>query len=528
MNARLIETRNAIVANGPFLTALLALIIERVSVIKHFALKYMDEDQAIMWHAASDFASGQFHEPLFYAQDYGTMAESLFAVPFIWLGIHYKFALPIVAALFTLLPFLVLAFKARKHGNQALGVLLLALPVVLPLDYDFITATPRSFTPGALALLPALIWLGVPKLKLGQAFLIHLLFGLCFVLNQSFLILCVPLGLYFLWLHYRQWAYWVGAVLGFGLGAGLCVWAVSYYHAVPHRIIRTVPPLEFSLENLGKCLGNLDRYLGAVVPVAWGFSFVLVALLAVIGYWFIKKKQWPLVAMWGLFMVLLLASFTVNKVQDGFTSITYSYARLFLAMPVALAIFGYFIFREVKFNKYIWGIALVALSFGMVKGHLARGSAYYSINAHVPIMYIWEMEEYELLCNEIRNRATPYIGPGQRTVIIMNNEHIALPFGCNCMVGEFAPILVPGRDRRFWLLAQMDTTHVDHVLVVGDAPLSDSARTVLFPGQQLLPPLPGKGARSVVYVPTRGQRVLDVARQLGITIRPFTPLNQQP
>jgi hypothetical protein len=508
----------------PLAMCLLGVCIARVVAITLFALRFMDEDQALMWHAATDFANGHFYEPLFYAQDYASMLEALLAVPLLWLGIPCKFALPVVTAALALLPYVLLARWAWRYASPTLGLLVLALLAALPPEWDYITATPRGFVPGGVALVPALLWLGRKRLAGWQAFGVHLGFGLGYMLNPSFWLLCAPLAVYFLWHNAQKWHYWLGSILGGGLGLGLSLWAVSYYHAVPNRIIRTVPPLEFSLDTLGQSFNHLDRYLGHVSPVAWGLSVGLLVALALCGYVLFRKRNWAAGAALATFVALLVLSLGVNKTQDGLESVTYSYGRLFLALPLAIGVFGVWALQPFTLGRAVpWVLGAMALGFGLAKGGVAKGYTHHLVRHHVPVMDIWEMPHFQRACHHLDSLARPFTQTGQRLVVLVNADRVALAYGCHCVQASSPQIVFTLRERRNWVLAEMDTARPQHLLVVGNYPYLDSLGQAQFTGITPLAPLPFKGPSAVTYVPGEGRTVLENCRLLGIPVRPFPP-----
>ena len=80
-------------------------LVDRLLLVNTFHFELSDVDQLIQWHAAQDYSNGIFHEPYFYGQDYGPMAEAFLAAPLVMLGLHSQFALPVISMLLSLLPF---------------------------------------------------------------------------------------------------------------------------------------------------------------------------------------------------------------------------------------------------------------------------------------------------------------------------------------------------------------------------------------------------------------------------------------
>ena len=64
-----------------------------------------DDDQALMWYGTVHFAHGHFPEPCFFGQNYGSMLESLLAVPLYYLKCPLNYALPLITLLLSLVPF---------------------------------------------------------------------------------------------------------------------------------------------------------------------------------------------------------------------------------------------------------------------------------------------------------------------------------------------------------------------------------------------------------------------------------------
>lgn len=64
----------------------------------------VDQDQALLWQTALDYASGVFREPRFYGQDYNTALEALLSVPLVRCGVPVYFAVPIITAVLFLVP----------------------------------------------------------------------------------------------------------------------------------------------------------------------------------------------------------------------------------------------------------------------------------------------------------------------------------------------------------------------------------------------------------------------------------------
>ena len=122
--------------------------IWRLYVCIRYCFAYVDDDQAIMWYGTVYMAHGHFPEPCFYGQDYGSMLDSLLAVPLYWCGCPLNIALPFMTMIWGMSPFVMCAVHAlnKRHIKCAWFVLLIA--VSCSWQWDVLTSVPRSLTDG--------------------------------------------------------------------------------------------------------------------------------------------------------------------------------------------------------------------------------------------------------------------------------------------------------------------------------------------------------------------------------------------
>lgn len=131
-----------------FLVLTIIIIGYRFWILKKFGFKYTDSDQSIMWLGTKNYSQGLFHEPRFYGQAYNSMLESLLAVPLFKLGLPLHIALPTITTLLTLFPFFVISILTYLKRSKVTGILILTIPLLLPIEYDFMTSISRGFVTG--------------------------------------------------------------------------------------------------------------------------------------------------------------------------------------------------------------------------------------------------------------------------------------------------------------------------------------------------------------------------------------------
>ena len=125
----------------------LSVFVYRLIIIADYALKYVDDDQALMWYGTA--AAGRFaiREPHFLGQAYGSMIESFVAVPFYWLGIPLNISLPLATFIIWFFPFVYLGIKLLKK-NSFFAFIIPLIGLVFSWEYDILTAVPRAFIGG--------------------------------------------------------------------------------------------------------------------------------------------------------------------------------------------------------------------------------------------------------------------------------------------------------------------------------------------------------------------------------------------
>jgi len=338
-----------------FFFALLALALDRLNILALFHFHWVDDDQAVLWHAASDLAQGIFREPRFYGQNYSTWLESLVATPAIYLGVPHAVALPLASASLALLPFVLLVLVCLRRGaiELALGCLLVAL--CLPFQYAIISCMPRGFVPGIAI---AAVALGIASLRstATREFAIGALSALAVSANPNAAPLSVAVLVYVL---ARAWSEsHLPRLLYPALGASLALafhfWIQSFYRRNPDYAAH--PPIKIHIsfsafEESLEGLANYTRYFSPVAdfPVVLPVFLVLGLLLLMFRF---SSRAHAFSYLAGL--LTLVSALALEKVQDGSSSIYQPWARMFLGAPILWA----------------WGLSTVQVRFPKRTPHL--------------------------------------------------------------------------------------------------------------------------------------------------------------
>ncbi len=258
---------------GGALLLVVLLLLHRALVLAAVGIRYVDDDQALLWYVARDVAAGHVREPSFPAQAYGTAIESWLGAPACWLGVPLHIALPIITTLLALAPFLLLARLAWRRGEQGAALSILVLPLLLPTSYAVISGIPHGY--------------GAP--------------GNCVAA--------------------------IGAVLLFS-ERRVAVAVGSFLEMVALTMNETSALLDG--------FRHMDRFFSPFMPLgapAWLFPVVGAVLIAV----FLRNGQRLAAVVCLACFAPALLSLGMPKIHQGSASVFFSWARAYLALPLSIA-----------------------------------------------------------------------------------------------------------------------------------------------------------------------------------------------
>ncbi len=329
-----------------FVLLLLLLLVDRIFTLIHFGFEYTDIDQILQWEGALDYANGIFREPFFYGQNYNYMVESFLAVPLVWMNVPVYMALPITTSWLILFPFVILALFFFRRNAFFWSYFCLALPVVLPLEFNMLTTMSRGFVQASL-FIPLLFFALFNPEKGRSVTLFYLGTALSFMANPSSVIFSFPVGVYLFAHHHKSVSFYLKSLII--LPFLFLLWLSKEYYVVhPEKLLLHIEGIDLELKTLVDMLTKpyLFEYLFPVFPkLGWIYPYLFILLLI----WFVRK--------WGSKMetffiaacvLVVLLSLSVPKVLFGEESslVFYTHSRLFIQLPLLLILVLYFVFRS--------------------------------------------------------------------------------------------------------------------------------------------------------------------------------------
>jgi len=338
-------------AHYPFWILLLILILQRIVVLFVFNANYTDNDQTLIWLIAKDYSEGNFHQPFMYGQDYNYMVEALLAVPLLWCKVPVEYALPIVANLLAIAPFASFAFWFKRKERNVAAMLMLAIPLLLPISYSLITSLPRGFING-LAFFAFWPWIeNIRKVRLRYA-LYGFILTAGFVTNANVIFIAVFLGGLAFFQTEKKMQFILFILVGASIPALLHlfakVWISNHLDQVLHRAWN----LEWTWEYFKQALAVLPlSFFKGVVPFTENYAHILWFVFPALCFYAFWEKKYPVAVLLGVICIGVIFSFGINKVNDGTANIFYPASRMFLALPLVLALTCAMLTDEIKMKR---------------------------------------------------------------------------------------------------------------------------------------------------------------------------------
>lgn len=341
----------------------LALFCLLVKMYFSFNVNWVDTDQFLMWEGLSDFASGNFYEPRYYAQDYNTFLEPLLALPFYKLGMPVYYALPLATHILFVVPIIatVFIFLHYKKGWQA--VIFMSLILAMNPSYFLLNTQPRGFVTGLFFCSFLLVSVFEPQ-RYGWLATNMLLAALAFFVNPNSILYSIPLALFVLLKTYQNKSIYIVALAALPTFWLFDNWFNGFYRTHP-EYIKTGLSLGFSWKYFLENLHQLDSVFAQLSPFREGNSLFLILFFFYLLLLLLRQRKSQAIIAVLLFLLVLLVSFSLGKTLDGSTWAYLSYSRMYLAIPFVLA----FMLSQTKLKKgAVPGIVAVVIIGWVIAG----------------------------------------------------------------------------------------------------------------------------------------------------------------
>jgi len=437
-------------------------VIYRWLILRDFSFQISDSDQAIMWQGLKDYSEGRFYEPRFYGQAYNSFFEALLAVPLYKAGLEAHVALPIVSSSLSLLPFILLSCLCYFKRSKLIGLLILCLPLLLPVEHAMLTSMPRGFVPG-IALAGAACFQIFYKHSRTAFALGAFLHVLAFSLNSNAILISVPCLFYLLLENRKNSRFYSYTALG-ALPAALIHGAAAlFYSRHPNYNLHRFG-LEYSFSDLWAAMRHLDDFFNFNTPVTSSSGFLVLIYFWIISVYYFKKGVWNEALVTAFIPFLILFTFGFNKVNEGTNSLFFHYSRMFLALPVLLALSAS-LHPPALTKKIYYVILLLPLYFfvehlftyrSIIQKRSTAGTDERVIIAQTESI-LNDCKNFKLLCKEL-----------QVDLIVISNHfyYDFYNYGCAACEADFPNTLRPIYERRTHRLLEDEKRVYKTILII--------------------------------------------------------------
>jgi len=467
ISSRIIE-RQVIV----FLIVFMLVLIDRILFLNFFSFKFTGSDQMIFWQSATDYMNGVFHEPYFYGQNYNFMLESVFAIPLLKMGISYYYAFPIVTSALALFPYIIFAYILYRKSMLIESLIFLSIPLLLPIDYEILTSITRGFVTGLFFSGFLVFCLMNPQKK--YTFVI---FGsaaaLGYIFNPNSLIFVIPIAVYLFLRNYNRISYYLISLISalpFFVGE---YFAKQFYDIHIEYKVHWMWKLDFSFNTMIINLGHLDKFFDNLSPVLWFWGWLSIVFIFLLGLFLIRKdwKKGISVLVGILFIVFLLG---VNKVNDGMNTIFLSSIRMFLGVPLLLALTLVWSKKFIRFTNIRWTyiIILASVIIFIVKICMYKPVIeHHTTEQNYGPVAIKKVDELKLECSDLTKIVNAH--KIDLMVFIPDHNHNVpdlefYNYGCPLLEKEFTQTMLRIYERRTWVFQTERSTARHNILLYGE------------------------------------------------------------
>lgn len=312
------------------------ILVIRIKVFYEFNLQVIDSDQPYMWLGAADYAKGIFMEPRYYGQDYNTFMEALFAVPLVWLGLPVYKALPIASDFISLFPFFFAASYLFAKGFKVQALVVLSVLLCLPVSYDMICSMPRGFVTGIFFASFFIVSLVNPHnrtmLVLNTVFAV-----LGYFVSPNSVVLSLPFLFYLFTIHYRNKHYYKWSAASILLSLPVCYLVFDRFYRLHPDYVMNDLTLRFSSDYFPLAMAAFPKFFKQLCFFWEGATVLFFVVFLAITFLLLKSKSKFMYAML-LFLVFLFVSFCFGKTQDGSEWLFMPRSRMYLGLPLLLAL----------------------------------------------------------------------------------------------------------------------------------------------------------------------------------------------
>ncbi len=499
--------------------AFLFLIADRLRILYKFSTRWIDDDQALLWFATTEMGQGFFREPRFYGQDYSSLFESFLALPFYWLNIPLNIALPVVTMCIAITPFLLYSFVLCKKRNFLAAGLVLLVPLFASFEYGMITSMPRGFMPGIFA--AGISWFLIYDKVTGwpNAFFFGFLAVIGMSLNPNAGLISIPLIVFFLVRHFRTKNCLFSFCVGGGISGVIHLSSYLFYKINRDYKVHVPLSLEFSIRSFSRSMKNIEYSIGQVLPFSMSAVLAFLMFGLFIAFLF-RNKKWPELFSSITFLCLVFLSFFIPKINDGYGGVYQPLSRMYLGIPVFLAVCIFWSSEYLKTKKSVTFLILLTAVCTFAVREKDLGSQVEKIsNAKESQVQATKISTFERECALIDKLATQ---EEVELIVFSRWRHsVMLNYACGAVLRQKIKTIYPQFERRTWRFEEEFGLNRTKALFWDFPTLSSPDKVSSIRSIRLLSKVP-----RIHLVDFEPMSILELCLRMKLRLRPYRPLRE--
>lgn len=375
----------------------------------------------------------------------------MLSVPLVISGLKLYQALPLITTVLSISPFILISIYLYKKVDKFLGVIPLFISLIMSVEYQMLTSISRGFVTGIFFAIIGILIVYFHK-NTASKFFGGLLLGFAIYANPNCLLLS-PILFYTITRKEHLFYKWKIVLSGIIIGVSSIFINFLFYNNDPELVVHRSPSLSFSLDSFLTVINSLDNYFNFISPLLWRLGWISLSLFIIVGIalWRHNKRRESLIILSTL--IMLLISFSFDKVIESSNSVFFSGSRMFLAYPY-LILFTLLMFLKIKIklNKTIvirsiltisvFALILKVAFFDQFVTHALRGSAN-------TVVEVSKVDRLKLVCEEMLEFGSKNVNLIMANSVDLKYQYL-ITYGCPCLIEDFPPTYQSKYDRRTW------------------------------------------------------------------------------
>jgi hypothetical protein len=504
--------------------------IEQVRLLVDLVGRYANEDHALLWLMAYDWAHLRVREPTFYGQPYGVTFEAIPTALLHAIGIPYQIALPGALMMMALAAWWCLAFAAWHRKLWIAALLAAAAPLLLNIDHWVVVSVIGTSAGRLLAAICAAVCLAAEPSPRNLSIAVAL-GGLAVLFDSAAAPLAVPALVWALlpWTFRRR--YWLPVLLGLLAPAAWYTFNVWFESAHPEHALHPSwgynPELGPLLENWA----NPDRLFATHALDAFRHGSLYVVLMLCFLVAAAAARDWRALAAVSCLIALYAVLASMPKSLDGRASLWFPSARMTIAAPMAFWFAGCVTLQAVAGRARtalssdrmmlcsVGGALLIVLAsvgtaFARASNWAPRLDSILQAGLRDGGLPLRPTKEIYKLCNDVADVARA----GGSTIVVFPTDRAA-NYACRVLHPELTTVF-PGYERRAWVLRRLSSRPAERMLVWWGFESNDCNKKRF---RRMLKSCAIVGDGRAMQVEFEPRPPLDVLREIGVRPRPFGP-----